>query len=137
MVYLLARVFYAVHDRTEQTLKPDGLTPMQFTILASVGRWKGLSSAELSRRFKVTPQTMGEMIANLERRGLVARLADPDNRRTLKLELTADGEQLVETCTGRMRQMELELFSAFSPQELHELRERLVALHQHLGLTPQ
>src|SRR4051794_491946 len=53
MVYLLALVFYEVKDRTEAALEPHHLTPMQFTILASLGRWQGLSSAELSRRFKV------------------------------------------------------------------------------------
>ena len=134
MVYLLARAFYEVRDRTEEMLEPFSLTPMQFTILASLERWEGLNSAELSRRFKVTPQSMGEMIANLERRGLVVRRADPQNRRALKLELTARGRGLVETCTDGMRKMEMELFSAFSPDELQELRARLITLHEHLGL---
>jgi DNA-binding MarR family transcriptional regulator len=134
MVYLLARLFYAVRDRTEATLKPHNLTPMQFTILASVGRWQDMSSAELSRRFNVTPQTMGEMITNLERRGLLVRREDPRNRRTLRLALTGPGEQLVETCNAQVRQMELDMFSAFSPAELQELRERLILLHEHFGL---
>src|SRR6516162_9249097 len=51
MVYLLARAFYEVRDRTEEMLEPFSLTPMQFTILASLERWVGLNSAELSRRF--------------------------------------------------------------------------------------
>lgn len=136
MVYLLARAFYALRERTEQALKPHNLTPMQFTILASLERWKGLNSAELSRRFKVTPQTMGEMIANLERRGLLVRLADPGNRRALKLELTADGVGLVDACTARVRQMELELFSTFSPEQVRELRTSLSALHLQLGIRP-
>jgi DNA-binding MarR family transcriptional regulator len=134
MVYLLARTFYEVRDRTDATLKPFNLTPMQFTILASLGRWEGLNSAELSRRFNVTPQSMGEMVGNLERRGLVVRRSDPDNRRALKLELTNKGRGLVETCTAGMRKLEMELFSAFSPDELHDLRERLITLHEHLGL---
>ena len=137
MVYLLARVFYEVKDRTEVALEPHHLTPMQFTILASLGRWQGLSSAELSRRFKVTPQTMGETIGNLERRGLIVREENPANRRALKLMLSEAGAQLVETCTAQMRRMELEMFSAFSPSELHELRARLISLHEHFGLTGQ
>ena len=134
MVYLLARIFYEVRDRSEATLKPHNLTPMQFTIIASLARWQGLNSAELSRRFKVTPQTMGEMVANLERRALVVRQEDPNNRRALTLDLTDEGRRLLETCNARMREMELELFSAFSPSELHDLRERLTSLHEHLGL---
>jgi DNA-binding MarR family transcriptional regulator len=134
MVYLLARLFYEVRDRTDVALKPHNLTPMQFTILASLGRWKGLNSAELSRRFSVTPQTMGEMIANLERRDLIARSEDPGNRRALRLELTSVGKRLVDACTAEMREMEKELFSPFSPPELADLRTHLVSLHEHLGL---
>ena len=134
MVYLLARIFYEVRDQTEEVLAPFNLTPMQFTILASLGRWKGMCSAELSRRFKVTPQTMGEMIANLERRGLVARQEDPANRRALRLTLSDAGVQMVEACNAEMQKMEMEMFSSFSPLERHELRTRLIALHEHFGL---
>jgi len=134
MVYLLARLFYAVRDRTEATLRPHNLTPMQFTIMASLARWQGLTSAELSRRFKVTPQTMGEMIANLERRGLVARREDPGNRRALRVALTPKGGRLVDACNDRVREMEKELFGDFSPHELADLRTRLAALHLRLGV---
>ena len=137
MVYLLASIFYEVKDRTEEALEPLNLTPMQFTILSSLSRWKGMCSAELSRRFKVTPQTMGEMIGNLERRGLVVRKEDPANRRTLKLALSQEGAQLIDACNAQMRKMELEMFSSLSPAELHGLRTRLIALHDQLGLAAQ
>jgi DNA-binding MarR family transcriptional regulator len=133
MVYLLARIFYAMRDRTEATLRPHNLTPMQFTILASLERWQGLTSAELSRRFRVTPQTMGEMIANLERRGLVIRREDPANRRALRVDLTDEGGRLVEACNAKVREMEAELFGDFTPKQMDELRARLAALHLRLG----
>jgi DNA-binding MarR family transcriptional regulator len=133
MVYLLARIFYGMRDRTEATLRPHNLTPMQFTILASLERWQDLTSAELSRRFKVTPQTMGEMIANLERRGLVVRREHPSNRRALRVALTAEGVLLLDACNARVRDMEADLFGAFTPKELAELRARLATLHLRLG----
>jgi len=135
MTYLLARIFYEVKDRTEGALEPHNLTPMQFTILASLSRWKGMCSAELSRRFKVTPQSMGEMIGNLERRGLIVREESPVNRRALKLALSDEGSRVIDSCTAQMRKMEAEMFSAFSPSELHDLRERLISLHEHFGLA--
>ena len=106
MIYLLARIFYAMRQRTEDALKPFNLTPMQFTILSTMYRWQGLSSAELSRRFNVTPQTMGEMIGNLERRGLVERAQDPANRRALRLNLTEEGARLFRICEAAMHEVE-------------------------------
>jgi len=134
MIYLLARIFYGMRNRCEDALRPYGLTPMQFTILATLGRWPDLSSAELSRRFDVTPQTMGEMIGNLERRRLLERSQDPANRRALLLSLTDDGRELVKTCNAAMGEVEAEMLSGLSQRELKDLRVRLGALHDHLGL---
>ena len=133
LVYLFARIFYAVRMRSEEALKPYSLTPMQFTILATLGRWPGLSSAELSRRFNVTPQTMGEMVANLERRSLVERGQDQSNRRALKLSLTQVGRSLVRTCDAEMNKVEVEMVRGLSPAQRVELRSSLSALHSEIG----
>ncbi len=134
MIYLLARIFYAMRSRTEDGLKPFGLTPMQSTILATLKRWDGLSSAELSRRFGVTPQTMGEMIANLERRLLVARRQDPANRRALKLTLTPEGRKMVRLCDDALEAVEGEMFKSLSERELKQLQRQLMTLHDDMGL---
>ena len=135
LVYLLARIFYAMRQRSEDALKPHNLTPMQFTILSSLKRWDGLSSAELSRRFGVTPQTMGEMIGNLERRALIARVQDPSNRRALRLSLTEAGDRLFATCEAAMQAVEAGMFEDMSARDLDALRARLNGLHDGLGLT--
>ncbi|HEX4096751.1 MAG TPA: MarR family transcriptional regulator, partial [Caulobacteraceae bacterium] len=122
MIYLLARIFYAMRQQSEDALKPHNLTPMQFTILSSLKRWDGMSSAELSRRFGVTPQTMGEMIGNLERRALVARVQDPANRRALRLSLTPAGEKLFNACEAAMQAVEAEMFEQMSSRDLEALR---------------
>ncbi len=135
MIYLLARIFYVMRQRSEDSLRPHNLTPMQFTILHSLKSWDGLSSAELSRRFGVTPQTMGEMIGNLERRALIARVQDPANRRALKLSLTDAGGRALDICESAMQGVEAEMFEDMSSRDLEALRGRMIGLHNHLGLT--
>jgi len=135
MVYLLARIFYAMRQRSEDALRPHNVTPMQFTILSALKRWDGMSSAELSRRFGVTPQTMGEMIGNLERRALIARVQDPSNRRALRLSLTPLGDELFQTCEAAMQAVESEMFEQMSARDLEALRGRMVGLYNHLGLS--
>ncbi len=124
-----------MRQKSEDALRPHNLTPMQFTILASLKSWDGLSSAELSRRFGVTPQTMGEMIGNLERRALIARVQDPSNRRALRLSLTEAGDQLFSTCEAAMQAVEDGMFEDMPARELEGLRGRLNGLHDRLGLT--
>ena len=133
MIYLLARIFYGMRQKSEDTLRPHNLTPMQFTILDSLKRWNGLSSAELSRRFRVTPQTMGEMVGNLERRSLVARVQDPANRRALRLSLTEAGSKLLDVCETEMQAVEAEMFEQMSARDLEAFRGRLAGLHDRLA----
>lgn len=135
MIYLFARIFYAVRMRSEEALKPHNLTPMQFTILATLYRISGMSSAELSRRFNVTPQTMGEMVANLERRSLLERGQDLANRRALRLTLTDAGRRLVKVCDADMVRVEAGLLDGLSPRQRDDFRATLVAMHEHLGLS--
>jgi len=136
MIYLFARIFYDMRNHCEEALKPSGVTTMQFTILATLARWNGLSSAELSRRFNVTPQTMGEMIGNLERRELVERRQDPANRRALRLSLTAAGRKLVKRGEAGMDKVETQMLKGLSRSQVDELRERLLTLHTQLGAGP-
>lgn len=135
MIYVLARIFYAMRQKTEDALRPHNVTPMQFTIMGTLRSWDGLSSAELSRRFNVTPQTMGEMIGNLERRGLVDRVQDPANRRALRLSITPAGEQLYDACEAAMQAVEREMFANMSPRDAEALRARMLGLYGHLGLA--
>ncbi len=134
MIFLFARIFYAVRMKSEEALKPHALTPMQFTILATLDRLSGLSSAALSRRFNVTPQTMGETVANLERRALLVRGQDASNRRALKLSLTEDGRRLVRLCDLEMESLEGRLMAGLTARQRDELKSTLTALHEQLGL---
>jgi DNA-binding MarR family transcriptional regulator len=129
MIFVLARIFYAMRSRCDEALQPHGLTPMQFTIISTLNAYSGMSSAELSRRFNVTPQTMGEMIVNLERRAVVERRQDPTNRRALKLSLTDEGRRLLEVGNKAMNKVETEMFSALPPAAREDLRTRLRELH--------
>jgi DNA-binding MarR family transcriptional regulator len=50
-----------------------------------------LSQRELADRLLLEKSTVSRMVADLERKGLVERERDPDNRRTYRLRLTDDG----------------------------------------------
>ncbi len=77
---------------------------------------------------------MGEMIANLERRGLVTRRQDPRNRRALKLELTAEGQRVAKLSTEEIGRIERELVGSMSPETAEGLRRGLGELFDRLGL---
>lgn len=82
----------------ERNLRPLGLTPTQFNLLASAG-WLG-REGELPTQQQVADMSgadrmMGsKVIRVLEERGLLIRRSDPADARVLRIEITAEGREL-------------------------------------------
>jgi DNA-binding MarR family transcriptional regulator len=133
--YLLAMVHHAIRARLEAALKPANITALQFTILEVIAAHGGITSADLSRRFYVTPQTMGETIALLVRRGLARREAS-DDRRVLAIHVTDEGRALLSEGEAALARIEDEVFGAVNAAELGALHGVLVALVRSLRSAP-
>lgn len=73
----------------------EGLTPTQGDILrALIQRREGLRVSALAQRLNVTQPTASDAVATLERKGLIEKLADPDDGRALILRPTRSGRAL-------------------------------------------
>ena len=59
-IYLIRRVQFTTYLRLEERLKPFGLTVAQYMVISMLGHSGRLSSAQLSRRFEVTPQVQAQ-----------------------------------------------------------------------------
>ena len=85
LLYLVKQVELAVRARLDELLRPDGLTALQYTALTVLERHPDMSVAQLARNSFVTAQSMADMVAALEDRGLVGRHRDQADRRRLAI----------------------------------------------------
>jgi DNA-binding MarR family transcriptional regulator len=83
---------------------------------------------KLASRLGLSSGAMTNRLDNMERRGLVRRLDDPDDRRGVIVELTEDGQRLWEESVGVQAQKESVIASALDDEE----RRRLNDLLRHL-----
>lgn len=127
-MYLLNQANQAVRSQLEAALRDLQVTGIQYTVLSIVDQHEGISSAELSRRFFVTAQTMNEIINGLELRGLIARTEDPANRRIRRMKLTGRGRKLFNKCENIADRVEESAFDWLAPKEHQALRESLRSL---------
>ena len=89
--YLLKAAAQALARRMEAATREAGLSLPQYATLAVLRERPGLANADLARAAFVTPQSMGGVLAGLERAGLVRREADPAHGRRRPTVLTDAG----------------------------------------------
>ena len=127
-LYLIRRVQLLTYARLEQALDQFDLTVGQYTLLSLLAQRTGMSAAQLSRRFAVTPQSMTEMITALDKKRLIRRRTAPANRRILLVSLTAAGRALTKRCEAVVDQVEADLLAKLSAAELAAFRHTLRTL---------
>src|SRR5262245_47893864 len=118
----------------EETLDQLGLNVTDWHVLTSL-RWTGApyrrSAGELARRVELTSGAMTRRLDAIEAEGLVRRLRDPDDRRSLLVELTEKGRQKHEQAMGIQAEKEALLAKALTDRE----KEQLNALLRRVMIT--
>jgi DNA-binding MarR family transcriptional regulator len=114
-----------MHDETLDQL---GLNISDWHVLTAL-RWAGepyrRKAGELSRRAELTSGAMTSRLDALEKEGLVRRLRDPADRRSVIVELTDKGRQKHEQAMGIQAQKEALLAEALTNREKDELNKLL------------
>ena len=131
--YVIARLDRAVKREIQARIEPHGLTVPQFTALSVLLRRSGLSNAQLARRSYITPQSMHDVVVELERRGLVRRRPEPAHRRILRTTLTAQGRRVARRCEAAVAAMEDELLRDLPPRARERLMHDLATCVHALG----
>ena len=71
------------------------VTPVQYSILTVAAAQPGLDQTALAHEVGVDRTTLANVVARLERRGLIRRIRGRTNRRLKFVHLTAAGQQMV------------------------------------------
>jgi MarR family transcriptional regulator, temperature-dependent positive regulator of motility len=79
---------------TAEILVHEDLTPMLYGVIAAIQEEPGSGQRQLASHLGVDAVTLGQMIEFLERKGLVKREVDPNDRRARQLYLTRRGMDL-------------------------------------------
>jgi len=116
-MYVVGRVNQGIRRAMRVGLRPWGLSVQQYTTLSILAARPDLSNAQLARRALVTPQSMLEILAALERRGLVQRRADPTHSQILRATLTPTGHALLKTADPAVEEIHAQIFDGLSVAE--------------------
>lgn len=90
----LVRAYQAFSSYSETFVRQHDLTPAQFDVIATLGNTEGLSMGEIGAQTLITKGTLTGVVDRLEHKGLVSRVVPPENRRSIMVQLTAEGQQV-------------------------------------------
>jgi DNA-binding MarR family transcriptional regulator len=111
-----------------ETLDQFGLNVSDWHVLTAL-RWAGepyrRKAGELARRADLTSGAMTSRLDALEKEGLVRRLADPADRRTVLVELTEEGREKHQQLMGLQAEKEALLAAALTDREKEQLNSLL------------
>jgi DNA-binding MarR family transcriptional regulator len=105
-----------------------GVTAVQFSLLSVLAAQPGLDQAALGFAVGVDRATTANVVARLEKRGLVGRRSNATDRRVKQVELTAAGRRLVTRIDPHARRAHARTMETLPPAE----RARFVAALRRL-----
>jgi len=91
-------------------------------------RAEGMRLTDLARGANITPQSMGQIVDELEELGYVVRTPDPRDRRAKLIKLTAEGITVAQQGATTIQGIEEHLVAMLGERDYRKLRTILTAI---------
>jgi DNA-binding MarR family transcriptional regulator len=111
----------------------DDLNPAHVGLFRNPG-FDGKRPGELAEEMQVTKQSVNELLGHLERRGYLVREADPDDSRSRRIRLTAQGRRLEGVVWAAAAEAERKAGAEIGEERMDGLRRTLADLVAALGI---
>lgn len=105
-----------------------GLSPSQLSALAVISNYGPLTLGALAEHERVAPPTITKVVSKLEADGLVIRTPDPSDRRVCRVEMSAQGADLLEEVRRRKTAWLTARISELDPESQRRLADALDVL---------
>jgi DNA-binding MarR family transcriptional regulator len=134
--YLVKRAQSVIHLALEEIVSREGLGIPHYVVLTLLTESPGLPNAELARKAFVTPQSMNQVLKQLEASGLVEREQSRSNARILNAHLTRTGKKKWRSVDDGVQELERRLLRGLSQDEVRVLNRSLETIIRNMTPTP-
>ena len=134
--YLLSLSGKAARQRMADRLAARGLRLWHMAVLASLDDFGPHAQRDLCLRLGLDPSDLAKAVDQFAGLGHVERTPDPDDRRRVRVAITAAGRRLLKDLQRDARRIDDEVFAALSAAErktLHSLLTTLVVGREGAG----
>jgi DNA-binding MarR family transcriptional regulator len=128
----LARVYHKIQRRETAHLAKYNLTLAQFDVLAQLSANEGITQQRLADILLVTKGNVCGLVDRMSDQGWIERRADPEDRRSNLLYMTAKGKALADEVVPAHSVMLSEMMNALSQDDQRQLYAMLRHLERSL-----
>lgn len=130
--FVINKTSQAIKKEFSRRLKAYDLTPEQWSALNRLGEEDGLTQKDLAERtYKDSPNTT-RIIDKLEKKGLLQRREDPEDRRAFQIFLTESGKSLREQIIPVASQLNVDVTDGLDKKDLSQLLQLMNRIYANL-----
>ncbi|MGE5275252.1 MAG: MarR family winged helix-turn-helix transcriptional regulator [Verrucomicrobiota bacterium] len=127
--FLLARLGFAFKGKAIAAFEKAGFELYDYSVLALLAEGARETQSTIADSLAVDPSRLVALLDSLEKRGLIARQRDVQDRRRHVVSITPDGKRELGRLRGLIKRLEEEFFASLddeSRKTFHDLLLRLV-----------
>ncbi len=118
-----AAIYRAVADSAAGDLRPAHGNAMEILAIED-----GLRLTDIAARAGLAPQSMGELVDDLVRKGYLQRREDPADRRAKRIYLTPKGRAAADASQTALRDIEEKMRTTLGTAQYQDLRRNLAVI---------
>ena len=123
--YLLTVAQHEVFVVFSERLAEFGVTPGQYGILNCLWSQGSPTPKEIAQTLRLENSTVSGMLDKLQKRGLVTRVLDPNDRRSIRVEASEAGKAIREDVLRTVDELNQAVLAPFTAQQRQQLLELL------------
>ncbi|MGD8291852.1 MAG: MarR family transcriptional regulator [Desulfobacterales bacterium] len=117
IIFLLAKAYQKAHGNFKKRLHTCGLTPIQHLILEALWRKDGISASDIGKKLVLDGATLSGVLDRMAAGGWVLKESDAEDKRVLRIFLTAKSKSLRSKLSQARNQTNEELLKPFTLEE--------------------
>jgi len=137
LLYLLAAASQSASAEFHKQVRLEGLRVPEWRVLAGLYDQDGMMVTQLAKISLTEQSRLTHIIAQMEKRGLVQRRGDPDDRRRVRVYFTDEGKRIADILVAKARKHEENLLEALRDGDSARLKPVLRDLLKKLETWPK
>ncbi|MBI5521480.1 MAG: MarR family transcriptional regulator [Desulfarculus sp.] len=117
IIFLLSKAYQKAHGILKERLRPYGLTTLQQLILGTLSLEDGQSAGEIGQRLVLDSATVSGTLDRLADGGWISKETDPNDRRVVRISLTAKAREAEISLKQTRQQCNAEILKPLSLEE--------------------